>query len=735
MSELTAAEVRCHTKTSEFSASFVQKKDASDSSQLIMSWVHTRGRLEKGSGDSGKDLVMMVQGEFPQVVLSGVEGLSEGAVFSPNGTFFVVQTKDTLLLGNTDDLTTSHGWVTLMAGESFTGRPVWVKEDRVLFGVSGGAPKRDRLFCTLSQGTGTNTAVEVEMKGPLFVAEHGGALLSWDHSQEQIGGGEAKVAIVHRLANAMLAEIVMVALDNTVVGRSRPPPKILALDCRQEYCPPQVGFLASGALLLRLNALCFRDGSHVCNAQALQALPQDASNQAKHGLWVIEDLQQTPPRLTPVDVMPEEVHGSYDCYSGMYGRPGAVEGFKMDRTRHKVVATARHNTAGKNNNSLTYSDDLFELELSDTDSKLKAKRAINTKDESGKGCKIPVAIGEDSIIYHHRSPTESGDLWKSSDSNNNVASTKRLTKTMPLSLQRKLLVPEEVTIFNKEAPLRDGEKLPIHAQIFTPPKGDGDNSRPLQPLLWLHGGPMAQYSFDCNPLLSWLASCGYLVMVPNFSGSTGNGLEFMNRVLAEGCGVTDLSDCLACATYLQSDEAQVREPRLDLSRGIAVGGHSWGGYLAFMCMLQQQKNGESVFSCGIAAAGITDWFVQQRHTEVRYYDYALMGGWVYDKTIAARARDVSPISKATELRAPLLVLHGDQDIDVPFQQIPPFVEAAKRSPHPGASVEYQAYKGEGHGMAGTETQVDYLKRVKTFLRINLKPWDFTDNPHGEVTAY
>lgn len=245
---------------------------------------------------------------------------------------------------------------------------------------------------------------------------------------------------------------------------------------------------------------------------------------------------------------------------------------------------------------------------------------------------------------------------------------------------------------------------------------------------------MAQFSFDYNPLLVWLASCGYLVMAPNFSGSTGNGLDFMNRVLADGCGVTDLSDCLACANYLKTEVVKL-EPRLDNSRGVAVGGHSWGGYLAFMCMLQQEQNGESVFGCGIAAAGITDWFVQQRHTEVRYYDHALMGGWVYEKEVAARARDVSPITKATELRAPILILHGEDDIDVPFQQIPVFVEAAKLSSHAGASVEYHSYKGEGHGMSGTEAQADYLNRVKIFLRINLKPWNFTDNPHGEVTAY
>jgi dipeptidyl aminopeptidase/acylaminoacyl peptidase len=294
---------------------------------------------------------------------------------------------------------------------------------------------------------------------------------------------------------------------------------------------------------------------------------------------------------------------------------------------------------------------------------------------------------------------------------------------MPLSLRRKLVTPEEVTILNEE------DSLPVHAQIFKP-EGEG----PLQPLLWLHGGPMAQYSYDCNPLLSWLASCGYLVMAPNFSGSTGNGLAFMNRVLAEGCGVADLSDCLACARYLRHDLA-AGEPRLDLSRGVAVGGHSWGGYLAYLCMLEKRPDGESVFGCGIAAAGITDWSLQQRHTEVRYYDHALLGGWVYEPRVAARAREASPLTRAAELRAPLLVLHGKDDIDVPFRQIPPFVEAAGRSPQHGASVEHHYYEGEGHGMSGTQAQADYLDRIKTFLRINLKPWDFTDNPHGEVTAY
>ena len=80
MPGLTAAEVRRHSEASSFSAVFAE-------SGLVMSWVHTRGRLEKGSGDSGKHLVMMSAGGFPQVLLSGEAGVS-GAVFSPSGKYF-----------------------------------------------------------------------------------------------------------------------------------------------------------------------------------------------------------------------------------------------------------------------------------------------------------------------------------------------------------------------------------------------------------------------------------------------------------------------------------------------------------------------------------------------------------------------------------------------------------------------------------------------------------------------
>jgi len=713
--QLTAAEVRQHAKACYFSAAFC------DDQEVHLSWVQTRGKVEKGGGDSGKDLVVMKRSGFPRIVRRG-EDLVGGVVFSPSGRLFCFQKKDSLVWGCTTDgdLSTTC-WFTLGAGEGFTGSPVWVGEDVVLFGVSSGEPKRDRLFFSPplrdSQPPPTRT-------GPIFTAERGGTLMGWD-------AHERSVVVVHRLANAMLAEIVMV----TSSAQGSFAPTVLAVHDKVEYCKPMAAVLASGALLLRLNALLLdNDNNHLRDASRLEILPPET--QTIHGLWILDDLSPEG-RLEPVHVMPAHDHGTYDVCSGSYGCLGTTEGFRLDSRRTRVVVTARKHTA--DSGSISYTDELFCLDFANEE--LCPRKIVTTTCDAEKGCKIPVAVSESELVYHFRSPTENGDLYlaslsASSSSEKPTTINTRLTETMPLSLKDKLIIPKEVIINNDNAPFRGKDSsgpLAIHSLLFTPRDGE-DGNRPLQPILWLHGGPMCQYSFDFNPLLSWLASCGYLVLAPNFSGSTGNGLDFMSRVLGEGCGLADLSDCLACAKWLRNYKE--KEPRLDLSRGIAVAGHSWGGYLAFMCMLESDTNGESVFSCGVAAAGITDWFVQQRHTEVRYYDYALMGGWVYEKEVQARARAVSPISKATNLRAPLLVLHGDKDQDVPFEQIPPFVQSAKSSPHPNACVEFHAYPGEGHGMSGTsEVQSDYLRRIQTFLRIHLKPWDFTSNPHGDLTAY
>lgn len=185
----------------------------------------------------------------------------------------------------------------------------------------------------------------------------------------------------------------------------------------------------------------------------------------------------------------------------------------------------------------------------------------------------------------------------------------------------------------------------VHALVYYPLPEQMGAIKQVQPLVWAHGGPMTCISYDYNPLFNYLASLGYVVIVPNFRGSTGFGVEFMDAVLRDGCGVEDVSDCFAAAEFLAQMNKGVQAKQImeafwlaneglpsfqaplpdgmelayDLQRGVGVAGHSWGGYLAFMCLCCPPAETEFRFSCGVASAGITDWFIQQRYTEVRYY--------------------------------------------------------------------------------------------------------------------
>jgi dipeptidyl aminopeptidase/acylaminoacyl peptidase len=115
---------------------------------------------------------------------------------------------------------------------------------------------------------------------------------------------------------------------------------------------------------------------------------------------------------------------------------------------------------------------------------------------------------------------------------------------------------------------------------------------------------------------------------------------------------------------------------------------------------------------------------------VRYFDRWLVGGWVYDHP--ERVRDRSPVTFAERIKVPLLVYHGEVDRDVPFSQVEPFVEKARRA---GVAVECITYPGEGHSNKLPRHQQDLLDRIGRFFRRHLQPWDFRENPTGRQVQY
>jgi dipeptidyl aminopeptidase/acylaminoacyl peptidase len=131
---------------------------------------------------------------------------------------------------------------------------------------------------------------------------------------------------------------------------------------------------------------------------------------------------------------------------------------------------------------------------------------------------------------------------------------------------------------------------------------------------------------------------------------------------------------------------------------------------------------------GIAwqGAAISDLNIQLRQTELRPYDRQILGGWPYEKEDEWRAR--SAVTNASKLTAPLLVQHGADDLNVPYQQIVEFVDAAKKADAPGASVTFHSYEGEKHGNQKPENQEAYLRRTAEFFCEHLMPWNGTANP-------
>jgi len=319
------------------------------------------------------------------------------------------------------------------------------------------------------------------------------------------------------------------------------------------------------------------------------------------------------------------------------------------------------------------------------------------------GVNVPLAWSKDeSVFYWHTDPTEMGDLYSVQT---NRMDPVKLTWSTPLALNRKLSPPEEVIFPNK------ADNTQVSALIYRPIDFEPEKRYPA--IVWIRGGPtdMCRYAF--KPFYNWLANQGYIVITPNYRGSIGYGVAHMSAVAGQGLGKVDLSDVLAAGQYVRT------LPEVDLSRGVGVGGRSWGGYLTLMAVTQTPET----FSCAVAGAAIANWSIQQSQTEVRYYDRWLVGGWIYEQE--AHAKDRSPISFVERIQAPLLVYHGEEDRDVPFAQIGPFV---KRAQERGKDVEYVTYSAEGHSNKKPENQQDVLNRIENFFRKHLKPWNYRDNP-------
>jgi dipeptidyl aminopeptidase/acylaminoacyl peptidase len=247
---------------------------------------------------------------------------------------------------------------------------------------------------------------------------------------------------------------------------------------------------------------------------------------------------------------------------------------------------------------------------------------------------------------------------------------------------------------------RDGLIMPVY---ITRPARASDAPRPA--VVLVHGGPWVRgATLGWRAEAQFLASQGYLVLEPEFRGSTGYGHALYRAGWREWGG--KMQDDLVDAV-----QWSVKQGLVDAAR-VCVVGSSYGGYAALMAPIATP----GVFRCAASFAGVTDIdLMYELHRsdlpeEARRHSMpVLIGDRVQD---AERLRKASPMLRAGEIKVPVLLAHGGADRRVPLKHAQKFESAARDA---GVPLEMHVYPDEGHGFIKPSNEADYLGRLARFL--------------------
>lgn len=253
------------------------------------------------------------------------------------------------------------------------------------------------------------------------------------------------------------------------------------------------------------------------------------------------------------------------------------------------------------------------------------------------------------------------------------------------------------------------EELDIGALLY-------DSGRRPSPLIVNpHGGPRARDSKRFDLYTQVLVSRGFSVLKINYRGSAGQGRSFV-RSLHDDWGGAEQGD-IAVVT----EDVLKRHDWIDEDRVVVFGG-SYGGYSTYWQLVQYPE----LYDAGVAWIGLTD-LREMYETTMPHFRTELMKKYLgTPEENPELYRERSPITHATNLAAPLLMVHGVNDRRVPISQAELFREellAAGYTEGPEGDFEYQELGEEGHGSSDQEQKLRMFRLLDEFLdrRLGTEP--------------
>jgi dipeptidyl aminopeptidase/acylaminoacyl peptidase len=259
------------------------------------------------------------------------------------------------------------------------------------------------------------------------------------------------------------------------------------------------------------------------------------------------------------------------------------------------------------------------------------------------------------------------------------------------------LVEPKPVIFKSE----DG--LEIHGQLFTPRAPASE----VPAVIFIHGGPFRQMVLGFHYLYyyhyayvenQYLAQRGFVVLSVNYRTGIMYGRDFRNAAHAGWRGSSEYKDVLAAARFLQGLNG------VDPHR-IGLWGGSYGGLLTALGLARNSD----LFAAGVDLHGIHDWSTYLPELEASIPPEDL----VQAKKLAFES---SPVASLSTWKSPVLLIHGDDDRDVPFDQTVDLIEELRERKIP---FEQLTLTDEYHDFLLWKSWVRAFKATTDFLERKL----------------
>lgn len=263
--------------------------------------------------------------------------------------------------------------------------------------------------------------------------------------------------------------------------------------------------------------------------------------------------------------------------------------------------------------------------------------------------------------------------------------------------------PAEQLVEPQQVILSAADGLRIHGQLFLPKDLKPGERRPS--VVFFHGGSRREmllgwhymgYYHNAYAMNQYLTSRGYIVLTVNYRSGIGYGMEFREALNYGATGASEFNDVEGAGLYLRG--------RQDVDpRRIGLWGGSYGGYLTALGLARASD----LFAAGVDFHGVHEWNTEIRNFVPAYDPEA-------DPNVARRAFESSPIASVKTWRSPVLLIQGDDDRNVNFNQMVRMAEALRKQ---GVKFEQLVFPDEIHDflmhqswLAGYHAAADFFDR-------------------------